>query len=325
MKSFLLTLLFMGAGASSALFGQTAPNPVVRFQTDLGNIDVVLLRDAAPKTVDNFLGYVDRGDYTNTFIHRAVASFVVQGGGYRFRNNQAELVPAQAPVVNEFKVSNTRGTLAMAKLSGDPNSATNQWFFNEADNSSNLDNQNGGFTVFGRIVDNPGLAVLDAIGALPTYNFGSPFEALPLRNYNGSDNVQDPNFVHLISVTRLPAHAGFFAGEVLLSNATFFLAFPGNGNSFGYYAYLEDPRYIYHFDLGYEYWFDANDGAGGIYFYDFASQSFFYTSPSFGFPYLYDFNLKAVLYYFPDPNNPGRYGSNPRYFFNTATGQVITK
>jgi len=76
--------------------------------------------------------------------------------------------------------------------------------------------------------------------------------------------------------------------------------------------------------MSYEYWFDANDGHSGIYFYDFMSTHFFYTSPSFPFPYLYDFSLNTVLYYFPDPSRPGHYTTNPRYFYNFATGQIIT-
>ena len=112
-------------------------------------------------------------------------------------------------------------------------------------------------------------------------------------------------------------------GEVPLGNGVYYLQFP-NGTPFGYYTYLTDPRWIYHFDMGFEYWFDANDGQSGIYFYDFSSSHFFYTSPSFPFPYLYDFSLNTVLYYFPDPNNPGHYTTNPRYFYNFATGQIIT-
>ena len=118
-------------------------------------------------------------------------------------------------------------------------------------------------------------------------------------------------------------HPAFFSGEVSLGNGVYYLQFP-NGNVFGYYAYLSDPHWIYHFDMGYEYWFDANDGHNGIYFYDFMSTHFFYTSPSFPFPYLYDFSLNTVLYYYPDPNNPGHYTTNPRYFYNFATGQIIT-
>ena len=119
------------------------------------------------------------------------------------------------------------------------------------------------------------------------------------------------------------AQPAFFSGEVSLGNGVYYLQFP-NGTPFGYYSYLTDPRWIYHFDMGYEYWFDANDGNGGIYFYDSASTHFFYTSPSFPFPYLYDFTLNTVLYYFPDPQRPGHYTSNPRYFYNFATGQIIT-
>ena len=123
--------------------------------------------------------------------------------------------------------------------------------------------------------------------------------------------------------TPVPTHPPFFMGEVPLGNNAYYLQFP-NGTPFGYYSYLTDPRFIYHFDMGYEYWFDANDGHRGIYFYDFMSNHFFYTSPSFPFPYVYDFSLNTVLYYYPDTNNPGHYTTNPRYFFNFATGQIIT-
>ncbi len=120
------------------------------------------------------------------------------------------------------------------------------------------------------------------------------------------------------------SHPAFFAGEAALGNGVYYLAF-SNGNYFGYYSYLSDPRYIFHFDLGYEYLFNAADAKSGIYFYDFASQTFFYTSPSFPFPYLYDFSLNAVLYYYPDTTNADHYTTIPRYFYNTSTGQIITK
>jgi hypothetical protein len=116
--------------------------------------------------------------------------------------------------------------------------------------------------------------------------------------------------------------AAFFKGEIPLGNGVYYLQF-ANGTPFGYYSYLSDPRWIYHFDMGYEYWFDANDGHNGIYVYDLASTHFFYTSPSFPFPYLYDFSLNTVLYYLPNVN-PGRYTHNPRWFYNFTTGQWIT-
>ena len=120
------------------------------------------------------------------------------------------------------------------------------------------------------------------------------------------------------------APPAFFKGEVALQKGVYYLQFP-NTDYFGYYTFLDDPRYVYHFDLGYEYVFDAKDRQNGVYLYDFASNGFFYTNPVFPFPYLYDFNLQAVLYYFPDMNNPGRFASNPRYFYNFATGQIIAK
>ncbi len=119
------------------------------------------------------------------------------------------------------------------------------------------------------------------------------------------------------------ARSSFFTDEVALGNGVDYLQFP-NGNFFGYYSFLSNPNYIYHFDLGYEFVVDANDGQGGIYLYDFASSRYFYTSPAYPFPFLYDLTLKTVLYYFPDTNNPGHYTTNPRSFYNFSTGDFIT-
>jgi hypothetical protein len=137
-------------------------------------------------------------------------------------------------------------------------------------------------------------------------------------NPNTQQHEEDVYYV------RVSPTAAFFTGEIPLGNGVYYLQFP-NGTPFGYYAYLSDPHFIYHFDMGYEYWFDANDGHNGIYFYDFAANTFFYTSPSFPFPYLYDFGLNTVLYYYPDTQKPGHYTTNPRYFYNFATGQIITR
>ena len=128
----------------------------------------------------------------------------------------------------------------------------------------------------------------------------------------------------VVAFTLAGTQPSFFAGQVALGNGVYFLTFP-NGNLFGYYSYLSTANYIYHFDLGYEYVFSANDGQGGVFLYDFKSGHFFYTSPTFGFPYLYDFTLKAVLYYYPNTSVPGHYTSNPRYFYNFATGKIITQ
>lgn len=300
-------------GAGHSLCAQSS---LVRFTTDLGDIDVELLPASAPKTVTNFLNYVQRGAFDGSFLHRSVPSFVVQGGGYRFVNNQPTPIATDPPVANEFHLPNTRGTLAMAKLGGDPNSATSQWFFNQKDNPS-LDSQNGGFTVFGRITTAAGLGVLDAINALPILNSGSPFDQLPVQHYS-SGAIQLQNLVNIASIKPLPI---FFKGEVPQSNGDYFLGLPRG--PFGYYRFLTDLHYISHADLGSEFVTDANDGANGLYLYDFASRHTFYTRPDY-FPYLYDFSLASWLYYYPDATSAQHYTSNPRYFFNFATQQVIT-
>lgn len=208
MKSFLLIL---GLLLPASLWCQT-----VRFHTTQGDIDVNLLPNAAPKTVANFLNYVNKGAYANSIFHRSVPGFIIQGGGFQLVNHTVTATPADAPVVNEFSVSNTRGTLAMAKTS-DPNSATNEWFFNESDsNASSLDNPNnsGGFTVFGRIANAAGLAVMDTIAGLQVYNAGAPFDSLPLTNYGGG-TIQDANFVLVTSITVLSPSPVISAGGVI--------------------------------------------------------------------------------------------------------------
>ncbi len=184
------------------LYGQTVTGPLVRFHTSLGDIDVTLLPDSAPKTVANFLKYVNRGSYTNSIFHRSVASFVIQGGGFQLISGTPVAIPSDAPILNEYKLLNTRGTIAMAKTS-DPNSATTQWFFNEVDNSSTLNGSNsGGFTVFGKIANQAGLNVMDAIGALPISNQGTPFDQLPVINYS-SGALQDSNYVLVTSIDQV--------------------------------------------------------------------------------------------------------------------------
>jgi len=151
--------------------------------TPLGNIEIELLEADAPKTVANFLNYVESGRYANTFIHRNIPGFVIQGGGFTFTGgNTAPGVVRFPAVENEFKISNTRGTVAMAKLDNQPDSATNEWFINLADNSANLDTQNGGFTVFARVIGN-GMAVADAISQLKTIQTNTTFTDLPVINY----------------------------------------------------------------------------------------------------------------------------------------------
>lgn len=119
------------------------------------------------------------------------------------------------------------------------------------------------------------------------------------------------------------AHPPFFSGEAALNNGVYYLNMP-NGNPFGYYSYLSTPNYIYHFDIGYLYYVDASDGAGGIYFYDFSSGHWWYTNRTWPFPYLYDFSLNALLFEYADTNNAGHYTTNPRYFYDFGLNQIIT-
>ncbi|TWT72732.1 Peptidyl-prolyl cis-trans isomerase A precursor [Posidoniimonas polymericola] len=189
---------------------------VVRYSTNLGDIDVRLFGTATPLSVANFLNYVNDGDYSDSIIHRSVSGFVIQGGGYRWLpDGNLEPVPADAAVQNEFGISNLRGTLAYAKLGGDPNSATNGWFFSLNDNSGNLDNQNGGFTVFGRVLGD-GMDVVDLIASQQVVNAGSPFDTLPVLDSFTPPNIfrSDLVFVNSVSVLDVPDGDYNFDGVV---------------------------------------------------------------------------------------------------------------
>lgn len=186
-----------------ALLPPVSNATVVEFQTVLGNFEVNLYDNTTPQTVANFLNYVNNGRYTNSVIHRSVPGFVAQGGGFTYDMALPLLdVPEFAAVVNEPELANVRGTIAMAKLGNDPNSATSQWFFNLDNNTANLDAQNGGFTVFGEVVGN-GMDVVDAIAALPRYNFGGATQELPLRNYTQTDfnNNVTVDDTHLVIIS----------------------------------------------------------------------------------------------------------------------------
>ena len=159
--------------ASLLFIAPASAGTIVRVSTSLGDYSIELFDETAPLTVANFLGYVQREDYNGTYLHRVVDNFVVQGGAYRFKLFEGPIdIPVGPAVVNEFGASNTRGTVAMAKIDGDPDSATNQWFVNLIDNSANLDTNNGGFTVFGSVLGD-GMQVLDAIDALPFVSLGA--------------------------------------------------------------------------------------------------------------------------------------------------------
>ena len=204
--------LAMSTPAGAAVIGT-----VVHFDTVIGGFDVGLYDDATPLTVANFLSYVTAGDYDSTFFHRLAPDFVLQGGGFTITSDvggevtsdSIATITAQAPVANEFGVSNTRGTIAMAKLSGNPDSATDQFFFNLTDNSANLDSQNGGFTVFGEVM-NDGMTIVDL---LATFDFwkgdvaldNTALGSLPLLNYQVGQTLIRENFEMINSITVLVA------------------------------------------------------------------------------------------------------------------------
>lgn len=192
---------------------QMANATIVEFRTVLGDFQVNLYDNGTPATVANFLGYRDNGAYTNSVIHRSVPNFVVQGGGFTLDTQTFDIsdIVSSAPVVNEPEFSNVSGTIAMAKLGGDPNSATNQWFFNLADNSAGdaaLDTQNGGFTVFGEVVGN-GMDVVNAIAALPRFDvagvYGSAFGELPLQGDTTNVPLDTTNFIIVSEIVIIDA------------------------------------------------------------------------------------------------------------------------
>lgn len=135
----------------------------VQFETTAGNFTVELDAKAAPKTVANFLSYVQSSFYNGTIFHRVIKGFMIQGGGLT-ANMQKK--PTQAPVVNEAdnRLKNLIGTIAMART-GDPHSATAQFFINVANNRSlnhsEKTNRGWGYCVFGRVTN--GMDVVSAI------------------------------------------------------------------------------------------------------------------------------------------------------------------
>jgi len=133
----------------------------VALETSMGDIVVELNEEVAPLTVKNFLWYVEEHFYDGTIFHRVIPDFMIQGGGFTAEMKDKETRP---PIANEFRLSNVRGTVAMAKLPDSPDSATSEFFINLVDNSRSLDYQNGGFTVFGKVVK--GMEVVDKIAAV---------------------------------------------------------------------------------------------------------------------------------------------------------------
>lgn len=215
--------------------------PGIRLQTTFGAIDIALFQRQKPITVANFLRYVDENRYfmtdpttnqlASSFIHRLAPDFVLQGGGFIGTVDpqtgvylDATPVSTLPKIQNEPGISNTRGTMAMAKIpatdsngnpipGGGPDSATSQWFINLEDNAHRvvdgqdvgLDVQNGGFAVFARVVGS-GMDVADHIGTVPVYDgspYNSAFDSIPLHDLGSQHYIAVRNLVSLPAITHL--------------------------------------------------------------------------------------------------------------------------
>ena len=162
----------------------SAGNPVVVMKTNMGTLEIELDPERAPLAVKNFLGYVADGHYSGTIFHRVISGFMIQGGGFTADLQQK---PTKPPIKLEAGngLSNVRGTIAMART-GDPDSATCQFFINVVDNSRGLDPgpQGPGYTVFGKVIS--GLDVADKIRAVPTgvkpFASGQMMRDVPVEN-----------------------------------------------------------------------------------------------------------------------------------------------
>jgi cyclophilin family peptidyl-prolyl cis-trans isomerase len=192
MKQLLLTLGFLAAACAAPAFAAdkspeaktpakpavTTASPQVQVVTSMGNFTIELNAERAPLTVANFLAYVDQGHYTNTLIHRAVANFVIQGGGF---NADYTAKAAAVKVVNESGngLSNIRGTVGLARTQ-DPHGGNAQFYVNINDNAALDPNQTRwGYAVFGRVT--AGMDVVDRIGNVATGAHGAIKEETPLK------------------------------------------------------------------------------------------------------------------------------------------------
>ncbi len=176
----LITLVAVSANMAAA------GNPKVEMETSKGKIVIELFPEKAPETVKNFLNYVDAKFYDGTIFHRVIPNFMIQGGGF---TSDMKRKSAGAPIKNEADngLKNERGTIAMART-GDPHSATAQFFINTINNDSlnhkSKTQQGWGYVVFGKVF--AGMDVVDAISAVKTVTRGAyrdvPAETIEIRS-----------------------------------------------------------------------------------------------------------------------------------------------
>jgi len=211
---------------------------LAQFRTSFGDIAMELYDQDKPATVQNFMRYIQSGRYQNQFAHRLVPGFVVQGGGFTITNRGTAnwdilSVPTYPALTNEFGVgrrfSNVYGTIAMAKVGGDTNSASSQWFINLANNTF-LDaaDTNNLFVVFGHVVS--GTNVLNILSNFQYYTgtqtsnlvvhqyYQAPFDDLPLLYPSLADTNLLFVDITLLQVAIKPAAAG--GKEISWNSAT---------------------------------------------------------------------------------------------------------
>jgi peptidyl-prolyl cis-trans isomerase A (cyclophilin A) len=206
------TLLFLVALLP---FSSLQAGTFVQFRTTVGDIDIELYDEDKPVTVTNFLYYVKTGYTNDMFIHRWVPGFVIQGGLAYTANRQTspaiQFITPKPAIVNEYSVgrtfSNTNGTIAMAR-SSQVNSATSQWFINLSNNSF-LDTDNGGFTVFGKVLR--GFDVLDKFSSTTAVMWRATTGSDPLKEIpviSQTPNLNDLVYVDItllnVRITDLP-------------------------------------------------------------------------------------------------------------------------
>ncbi|ALP52551.1 peptidylprolyl isomerase [Candidatus Tenderia electrophaga] len=180
MKNLSTALLMILAVLTAPLSLAADTPPKVKLETNYGDIVLQLNPQAAPKTVDNFIQYVQDGFYDGTLFHRVIPDFMIQGGGFTTQMRKKE---TRAPIRNEADngLKNVRGSVAMARTN-DPHSATAQFFINVKDNdflNHSAPNSRGwGYAVFGEVVE--GMATVDEIRAVATGN-RDRFRDVPIK------------------------------------------------------------------------------------------------------------------------------------------------
>ncbi|WP_441002368.1 peptidylprolyl isomerase [Pseudocolwellia agarivorans] len=158
--SIFMSFQLLAAGTKGQYIQPNNLSPKVRIETSMGNVVLQLDRYRAKITVDNFLGYVARGQYDKTLVHRVEEAYLIQAGG--FMTNYTEIEPDK-PIFNESGngLKNKDGTIAMAKQLNDAHSATSQFFINLNDNTNLDPGRSWGYAVFGEVIE--GYEVLEAI------------------------------------------------------------------------------------------------------------------------------------------------------------------